>query len=112
MNTAVIQNALNQINETRFLGNILSHHNENISNLSFEEVARQLIPQYLETQLQYALIESLASEHAARMTAMDNATNACKDMIHDLTQLYNKARQSAITSELMDIVGGAEALKG
>jgi F-type H+-transporting ATPase subunit gamma len=46
------------------------------------------------------------------MTAMDNATNACKDMIKQLTMLYNKARQAAVTGELMDIVGGAEALKG
>ncbi len=45
------------------------------------------------------------------MTAMDNATRACKDMVDDLTMVYNKARQSAITAELMDIVGGAEALK-
>jgi len=58
------------------------------------------------------MLEVGASEHAARLTAMGNATNACKDMVHDLTQLYNKARQTAITSELMDIVGGAEALTG
>jgi F-type H+-transporting ATPase subunit gamma len=45
------------------------------------------------------------------MTAMDNATNACKDMVRNLTIVYNKARQAAVTSELMDIVGGAEALK-
>jgi F-type H+-transporting ATPase subunit gamma len=71
-----------------------------------------LLPLYLNVQIYHAMLEVGASEHAARMTAMDNATNACKDMIHDLTRLYNKARQSAITSELMDIVGGAEALKG
>jgi F-type H+-transporting ATPase subunit gamma len=58
------------------------------------------------------MIEVSAGEQAARMTAMDNATIACGDMIHDLTQLYNKARQAAITGDLMDIVGGAEALKG
>jgi F-type H+-transporting ATPase subunit gamma len=57
------------------------------------------------------MLEVGASEHAARMTAMDNATSACKDMITDLTRLYNKARQAAVTGELMDIVGGAEALK-
>ena len=58
------------------------------------------------------MLEVGASEHAARMTAMDNATNACKDIIKDLTRLYNKARQAAVTNELMDIVGGAEALRG
>ncbi len=77
-----------------------------------EEIMEVLLPLYLNVQVYHAMIEVGASEHAARMTAMDNATNACKDMIDELTQLYNKARQSAITSELMDIVGGAEALKG
>ncbi|MDW7772334.1 MAG: ATP synthase F1 subunit gamma [Desulfobulbaceae bacterium] len=76
------------------------------------EIMEVLLPLYLNVQIYHAMLEVGASEHAARMTAMDNATNACKDIIHDLTQLYNKARQSAITSELMDIVGGAEALRG
>lgn len=76
------------------------------------EIMEVLLPLYLNVQVYHAMLEVGASEHAARMTAMDNATNACKDIIHDLTRLYNKARQSAITSELMDIVGGAEALKG
>lgn len=76
------------------------------------EIMEVLLPLYMNVQIYHAMLEVGASEHAARMNAMDNATNACKDMIHDLTQLYNKARQSAITSELMDIVGGAEALKG
>jgi len=76
------------------------------------EIMEVLLPLYLNVQVYHAMLEVGASEHAARMTAMDNATNACKDMIHDLTQLYNKARQAAITSDLMDIVGGAEALKG
>jgi len=60
----------------------------------------------------HAMLETSTSEHAARMAAMDNATRACKDMIDQLTLLYNKARQAGITAELMDIVGGAEALKG
>jgi len=77
-----------------------------------EEIMEVLLPLYLNVQVYHAMIEVGASEHAARMSAMDNATNACKDIIADLTQLYNKARQSAITGELMDIVGGAEALKG
>ncbi len=77
-----------------------------------EEIMEVLLPLYLNVQVYHAMVEVSASEHAARMTAMDNATNACKDMIDELTQLYNKARQAAITGELMDIVGGAEALKG
>ncbi|MHB8808531.1 MAG: ATP synthase F1 subunit gamma [Desulfobulbaceae bacterium] len=75
------------------------------------EIMEVLLPLYLNVQVYHAMLEVGASEHAARMTAMDNATTACRDMIHELTQLYNKARQSAITRELMDIVGGAEALK-
>jgi F-type H+-transporting ATPase subunit gamma len=58
------------------------------------------------------MLETSASEHAARMSAMDNASNNCDEMISNLTLAYNKARQAAITAELLDIVGGAEALKG
>lgn len=78
---------------------------------SAEEIMDVLQPLYLNVMIYHAMLEVGASEHAARMTAMDNATNACKDMISNLTILYNKARQAAITAELMDIVGGAEALK-
>lgn len=76
------------------------------------EIMEVLLPLFLNVQIYHAMLEVGASEHAARMTAMDNATNACKDMIKQLTQLYNKARQASVTSELMDIVGGAEALRG
>ena len=76
------------------------------------EIMEVLLPLFLNVQIYHAMLEVGASEHAARMTAMDNATSACKDMIRDLTRLYNKARQAAVTSELMDIVGGAEALRG
>jgi len=76
------------------------------------EIMEVLLPLFLNVQVYHAMLEVGASEHAARMTAMDNATKACKDMIKDLTRLYNKARQAAVTGELMDIVGGAEALKG
>ena len=71
-----------------------------------------LLPKYLNTVIYHGFLENAASEHAARMTAMDNASNNCKDMITNLTLVMNKARQAAITKELMDIVGGAEALKG
>lgn len=78
---------------------------------SVEEIMDVMQPLYLNVMIYHAMLEVGASEHAARMTAMDNATNACKDIISNLTILYNKARQAAITAELMDIVGGAEALK-
>ncbi len=78
---------------------------------SSEEIMDVLQPLYLNVQIYHAMLEVGAGEHAARMTAMDNATNACKDIVKNLTVVYNKARQAAVTSELMDIVGGAEALK-
>lgn len=76
------------------------------------EIMDVLLPLYMNVMIYHAMLETGASEHAARMSAMDNATRACRDMIDALTLLYNKARQAAITAELMDIVGGAEALKG
>jgi len=85
---------------------------EHICEPSPEELLGDLLPRNVYVQIYRALLETSTSEHAARMTAMDNATKACNDMIEDLTLAYNKARQAAITAELMDIVGGAEALKG
>ena len=85
---------------------------EHICEPSSPELLGELLPKNVYVQLYSALLETSTSEHAARMAAMDNATKACKDMIENLTLLYNKARQAAITAELMDIVGGAEALKG
>ena len=76
-----------------------------------DAIMGDLLPLFLNVQVYHAMLEVGASEQAARMTAMDNATKACKDMIRELTMLYNKARQAAVTSELLDIVGGAEALK-
>ena len=72
----------------------------------------RLLPRYVETRVYHGLLESAASEHGARMTAMDSATNNASDMIDRLTLDMNRARQAGITTELMEIVGGAEALKG
>jgi F-type H+-transporting ATPase subunit gamma len=72
----------------------------------------RLLPMYIEIEVYRALLESIASEHGARMTAMDNATKNASEMINKLTLIYNRARQAAITTELMEIIGGAEALKG
>lgn len=71
----------------------------------------RLVPMYVEVSLLRAMLESVASEHGARMSAMDSATNNAKKMIASLTLQYNRARQAAITKELMEIIGGAEALK-
>ena len=72
----------------------------------------RLLRQYITTLIHRAFLESIASEHGARMTAMDNATANARDMIDRLTLAMNRARQAAITTELMEIVSGAEALKG
>jgi F-type H+-transporting ATPase subunit gamma len=85
---------------------------EHICEPSPKELLGDLLPRHVYVQLYSALLETSTSEHAARMAAMDNATTACDDMVDGLTLAYNKARQAAITAELMDIVGGAEALKG
>jgi F-type H+-transporting ATPase subunit gamma len=75
-------------------------------------IVEDLIPRSLKTQFFKALLDSLASEHGARMTAMHKATDNAKDMLRDLKISYNKARQTAITTEILEIVAGAEALNG
>lgn len=85
---------------------------EHICEPSPAELLDTMLPRNVSVQLYNALLETSTSEHASRMRAMDNATKACDDMIENLTLAYNKARQQAITMELMDIVGGAEALRG
>jgi F-type H+-transporting ATPase subunit gamma len=79
---------------------------------SKQRLLDQLLPMFVESQIYRGLLESMASEFGARMTAMDNATSNAKEMISSLTLQYNRARQAAITKELMEIVSGAEALKG
>ena len=71
----------------------------------------ELLPRYVNVQLYRGLLDTSASENAARMTAMNNATRNCDELIESLTLLYNKTRQAAITNELLDIVGGANALQ-
>jgi F-type H+-transporting ATPase subunit gamma len=78
---------------------------------SAEELVIELLPKHINVQIFNAFLQNETSEHAARMAAMDNATKNCADIVENLTLVYNKARQAAITAELMDIVGGAEALK-
>ncbi len=78
---------------------------------SEEEILNTLLPKYVENRVYKGLLESAASEQGARMTAMDSATRNAGDMIARLTLVFNKTRQAAITKELMDIVGGAEAIK-
>ena len=77
-----------------------------------EEIVKELIPKSLKIQFYKAVLDSFVSEHGARMTAMHKATDNATGMIRDLTLLYNKARQSTITNQILEVVSGAEALKG
>lgn len=77
-----------------------------------EEIIEELIPKILKVQLYKMLIDSVASEHGARMTAMHQASDNASEILHDLKLKYNKARQASITNEILEIVSGAEALKG
>jgi F-type H+-transporting ATPase subunit gamma len=79
---------------------------------SQKALLERLVPMYVDITIYRALLDSQASEFGARMTAMDAATRNAKDMIGRLTLQYNRARQASITKELMEIIGGAEALKG
>jgi F-type H+-transporting ATPase subunit gamma len=74
------------------------------------EIVKSLVPKYFNTQIWQFLLESFASEQAARMLSMENATENAKEMIDELNLEFNKARQTAITTEMLEIVGGAEAL--
>jgi len=75
-----------------------------------EDLFRSLLPKYVGIQIFRALLESVAAEHAARMTAMDSATNNATDMIDSLTLIMNRARQAKITKEIIEIVSGAAAM--
>ncbi|MCB0689422.1 MAG: F0F1 ATP synthase subunit gamma, partial [Saprospiraceae bacterium] len=77
-----------------------------------EKLLKELIPSILQTQFYRYLLDTHASEHGARMTAMDKATENADEILRDLRITYNKARQEAITSEISEIVGGAAALGG
>lgn len=79
---------------------------------SAEEILDKLLKRYVVSHIYHALLESSASEHGARMTAMDAATKNASEMIAELTLKYNRARQAAITTELIEVVTGADALKG
>ncbi len=79
---------------------------------SGEEIIKELIPKSLKIQFYKAVLDSYVAEHGARMTAMHKATDNATGMIRDLTLQYNKARQAAITNQILEVVSGAEALKG
>lgn len=111
------QNAAVQIvQDEQFLPVVLVEGEEPAEDLDYifspskEEILNDLIPQTLKTQLYKAVLDANASEHGARMTAMHKATDNAKELKRELVILYNKERQAAITNEILEIVGGAEAL--
>lgn len=113
------KNAATQIvTHEQFLPIVKAQHGDKNKNLDyiFEpskiEIIQGLIPKSLKTQLYKAIRDSFAAEHGARMTAMHKATDNAKELRSDLLLTYNKARQAAITNEILEIVGGAEALNG
>jgi F-type H+-transporting ATPase subunit gamma len=79
---------------------------------SIQEIAEKIIPLSLRTQLYKALLDSVASEHGARMTAMHKATDNASALMRELKLKYNQARQASITNEILEIVSGANAMKG
>jgi len=85
---------------------------EHLCEPSSDALLGAMLPKNIFIQIYDALLQTSTSEHAARMRAMDNATKACEDMVDELQTIFNKTRQAGITADLMDIVGGAEALKG
>ncbi|MCP4121961.1 MAG: ATP F0F1 synthase subunit gamma, partial [Bacteroidetes bacterium] len=85
---------------------------EHICEPSSDALLSEMLPKNVFIQIYDALLQTSTSEHAARMRAMENATKACEDMVDELQTIFNKTRQAGITADLMDIVGGAEALKG
>ncbi|MBM4136384.1 MAG: ATP synthase F1 subunit gamma [Nitrospira sp.] len=98
-----------EIEESQKEGSLLS--GDFLYEPSMETIFEKLLPKNIEIQIYRALLETSASEEAARMTAMENATKNCGELITKVTLLANKVRQASITKELMDIVGGVEALK-
>ena len=106
-----------EVQHEKFLPLIYESKNESSSILtdriyepSKASIVKTMVPKYINTQIWQYLLESFASEQAARMLAMENATTNAEDMIKDLSLKFNKARQSAITTEMLEIVSGAEAL--
>ncbi len=79
---------------------------------SREEIVKELIPKSLKIQFYKAILDSFVAEHGARMTAMHKATDNATQMIRDLTLQYNKTRQATITNQILEVVSGAEALRG
>jgi len=110
--------AMQELMTEQFLPVPPPEHKDNTKQLDYifepnkSEIVMEMIPKSLKTQFFKALLDSHASEHGARMTAMHKATDNATELLKELRLTYNKARQAAITNEILEITGGAEALKG
>jgi F-type H+-transporting ATPase subunit gamma len=112
---AAVQNLTNEVFlpvETVPAGKVKNSPVDYIYEPGKEEIIKELIPKSLKIQFYKAVLDSFVAEHGARMTAMHKATDNATSMIRDLTLLYNKARQATITNQILEVVSGAEALKG
>lgn len=112
---AAVQNLTNETYlpvEKVTTGKVLKAPADYIYEPDKEEIIKELIPKSLKIQLYKAVLDSFVAEHGARMTAMHKATDNATGMIRDLTLQYNKARQAAITNQILEVVSGAEALRG
>ena len=112
INTAVQQPIAKQILPIEPSSSATGSNTDFLYEPTAEEVLEGLLPRFIEMQIYHALLESLASEQSARMVAMRNATDNANEMADDLTLQYNKVRQEIITTELLDIVGGVNAMEG
>jgi F-type H+-transporting ATPase subunit gamma len=103
-----------EISRDQLVKDFGEHHTGPAAAYEFEpdqkEILNEMIPRFTALQVYQAVLESQASEHAARMVAMRNATDNAKELVSALQLAYNKVRQQAITNDILDIVGGAEAL--
>ena len=112
---AAVQNLTNEVFlpvQTIPIGKVKITPVDYIYEPSQEEIVKELIPKSLRIQFYKAVLDSFVAEHGARMTSMHKATDNATGMIRDLTLLYNKARQAAITNQILEVVSGAEALRG
>jgi F-type H+-transporting ATPase subunit gamma len=112
---AAVQNLTNEVFlpiETIPAGNIKAAPADYIYEPDKEEIIKELIPKSLKIQFYKAVLDSFVAEHGARMTAMHKATDNATSLIRELTLQYNKARQAAITNQILEVVSGAEALRG
>jgi F-type H+-transporting ATPase subunit gamma len=112
---AAVQNLTNEVFlpvETAPSGKVKTPPTDYIYEPGKEDIIKELIPKSLKIQFYKAVLDSFVAEHGARMTAMHKATDNATGMIRDMTLQYNKARQAAITNQILEVVSGAEALRG